>query len=342
MNSSLMEVSDLQVTFHTSSGPVNAVNKVDFQLFAGEILALVGESGSGKTVTSLALTQLLEENNTEISGVVTFNGVNLLSADKKTLREVRSTEIAYIFQDPASSLNPVRTIGSQLKELLVVNMGLDPSAAHARSVDLLQRVGIPGPEQQLRTYPHQLSGGMCQRVMIAMALAINPRALIADEATSALDVSIQAQILELLKNVVDEYGMAVILVTHDLGVVAGTANRVAVMYGGEVVESGDVADVLSNPQHPYTRALIASAPNARSDVQTELAVIPGSLDSRREFALRRCQFAPRCPEVHDKCWSHWPGLAEVTQSHRAACWLSPGHTTDQEPINLPDGGTGHS
>ena len=334
-----MEVRDLQVTFHTPSGPVNAVNKVSFQLFAGEVLALVGESGSGKTVTSLALTQLLQEKNTEISGVVTFNEVNLLLADKKTLREVRSTEIAYIFQDPASSLNPVRTIGSQLKELLVVNMGLDPSAAHARSVDLLQRVGIPGPEQQLRTYPHQLSGGMCQRVMIAMALAINPRALIADEATSALDVSIQAQILELLKDVVDEYGMAVILVTHDLGVVAGTANRVAVMYGGEVVESGDVADVLSNPQHPYTRALIASAPNARSDVQTELAVIPGSLDSRREFALSRCQFAPRCPKVHDKCWSHWPGLAEVTQSHRAACWLSPGHTADQEPSNLPDGGT---
>jgi oligopeptide/dipeptide ABC transporter ATP-binding protein len=340
MNSSLMEVRDLQVTFHTPSGPVNAVNKLSFQLLAGEVLALVGESGSGKTVTSLALTQLLEERNTEISGVVTFNGINLLSADKKTLRKVRSTEIAYIFQDPVSSLNPVRTIGSQLKELLVVNMGLDPSAAHARSVDLLQRVGIPGPEQQLRTYPHQLSGGMCQRVMIAMALAVNPRVLIADEATSSLDVSIQAQILELLKDVVDEYGMAVILVTHDLGVVAGTANRVAVMYGGEVVESGDVADVLSNPQHPYTRALIASAPNARTDVQTELAVIPGSLDSRREFALRRCQFAPRCPEVLNKCWSHWPGLTEVAQSHRAACWLVPRHSADPEPSDLPDGGTG--
>ena len=335
-----MEVRDLQVTFETPNGPVNAVNKVGFQLLAGEILALVGESGSGKTVTSLALTQLLEERNTEISGVVTFDGVNLLSADKKTLRAVRSTEIAYIFQDPASSLNPVRTIGSQLKELLVVKMGLDPSAAHARSVDLLRRVGIPGPEQQLRTYPHQLSGGMCQRVMIAMALAINPRAVIADEATSSLDVSIQAQILELLKDVVDEYGMAVILVTHDLGVVAGTANRVAVMYGGEVVESGDVADVLSNPQHPYTRALIASAPNARTDVQTELAVIPGSLDSQREFALQRCQFAPRCPEVLNKCWSHWPSLTEVAQSHRAACWLVADHCPDPEPSDLPDGETG--
>ncbi|MBI00091.1 MAG: peptide ABC transporter ATP-binding protein [Acidimicrobiaceae bacterium] len=323
-----IEVLDLQVTFLTSEGPVNAVNGVNFELYQGEILALVGESGSGKTVTSLALTQLLEAGRSQVAGSVKFGGLDLLKASQRDLRAVRATEIAYIFQDPISSLYPARTVGSQLVEILTVNAGLNAREARTRSIDLLRRVGIPGPERQMRAYPHQLSGGMCQRVMIAMALAVNPRVLIADEATSSLDVSIQAQILELIKDVASEYGMAVIFVTHDLGVVAGTADRVAVMYGGEVVESGQVRDLLRNPHHPYTQALIKSAPNARDESQTELVGIPGSLETRREFAKIRCQFAPRCSESFEICWSHWPRPVQVEKSHSVSCWL----LSDEEEI----------
>jgi len=323
-----IEVLDLEVTFLTSEGPVNAVNGVNFELYQGEILALVGESGSGKTVTSLALTQLLEAGRSQVSGSVKFDGLDLLKAGQRELREVRATEIAYIFQDPISSLYPARTVGSQLVEILTVNAGLNAREARTRSIDLLRRVGIPGPERQMRAYPHQLSGGMCQRVMIAMALAVNPRVLVADEATSSLDVSIQAQILELIKDVASEYGMAVIFVTHDLGVVAGTADRVAVMYGGEVVESGQVGDLLRNPRHPYTQALIKSAPNARDEFQTELVGIPGSLETRREFAKTRCQFAPRCSEAFETCWSHWPRPVQVEESHAVSCWL----LSDKEEI----------
>lgn len=323
-----IEVLDLQVTFRSPEGPVNAVNGVSFHLYQGEVLALVGESGSGKTVTSLALTQLLEAGRPQVSGSVKFDDLDLLKATDKELRKVRATEIAYIFQDPISSLYPARTVGSQLVEILTVNAGVKAREARTKSIDLLRRVGIPGPEQQMRSYPHQLSGGMCQRVMIAMALAVNPRVLIADEATSSLDVSIQAQILELIKDVASEYGMAVIFVTHDLGVVAGTADRVAVMYGGEVVESGEVGDLLRNPQHPYTQALIRSAPNVRDDFQTELVGIPGSLETRREFAKSRCQFAPRCSEAFEMCWSHWPQPVQLEKSHEVSCWLH----SDKEKI----------
>ena len=315
----LLEVRDLRVTFSTTGDPVHAVNGVSFQLGRGEILALVGESGSGKTVSSMSIAGLLPDN-AAIGGQVLLDGEDILGAPESVLRGVRREKVSYVFQDPVSSLNPARRIGSQLEELLRANRGLGRAAARQRAIDLLGHVGIPGPERQLRAYPHELSGGMCQRVMLALALASEPEIIVADEATSALDVSIQAQILQLIQDVRAEFGMAMILVTHDFGVVAGIADRVAVMYGGEIVETGATDAILNEPLHPYTAALMLSAPDAvRGDA--DLFMIPGTLEEGREHAGRRCQFAPRCPFAFERCWSESPQLAARVPGHEAACHL---------------------
>ena len=321
----MLQVRDLRVTFHTASGPVRAVNGISFGLERGEILALVGESGSGKSVSSLSLVGLLPEN-AEVTGEVWLGGEQVLHAPKQILRGLRQDAVAYVFQDPISSLNPARRVGSQLQELLRVNRGMDHGQARERAVELLAHVGIAG-RRYLRSYPHELSGGMCQRVMIAMALAAEPEIIVADEATSSLDVSIQAQILELLQRVRDDFETAMIMVTHDFGVVAGIADRVAVMYGGEIVEVGKTSQVLSDPQHPYTAALMMSAPDAAEGRDDDLFMIPGTLDEGREFAGSRCQFAPRCPLVFDRCWTDWPELSDREMGTRAACHLEEGVVT---------------
>jgi oligopeptide/dipeptide ABC transporter ATP-binding protein len=315
----MLSVRDLRVTFHTADGTVQAVNGIDFDLRRGEILALVGESGSGKSVSSLSLAGLLPKT-AQVGGSVVLDGSEILGASTARLKEVRRHKISYVFQDPISSLNPARRVGSQLEELLRVNRGLTGRDATSRAEELLGHVGIPGKNRQMNRYPHELSGGMCQRVMIAMALASEPEIIVADEATSSLDVSIQAQILELLERVRAETDTAMIMVTHDFGVVAGIADRVAVMYGGEIVESGPTNVILSHPEHPYTAALMMSAPDAEEQA-TDLFMIPGTLEEAREFAGTRCQFAPRCPLAFDRCWDEWPSLTERAHEHAAACHL---------------------
>ena len=316
----LLEVRDLRVTFETANGSVRAVNDISFELRRGEILALVGESGSGKTVSSLSLSGLLP-GNAETTGSVLLDGEEILGAPPRRLRQVRKRKIAYVFQDPMSSLNPARRIGSQLEEVLRVNTSMRRTAARERAIELLAHVGIPSPKRHLRSYPHQLSGGMSQRVMIAIALASEPALIIADEATSSLDVSIQGQILELLKRVREDFDTAMLVVTHDFGVVSGLADSIAVMYGGEIVESGPTEMVLSQPHHPYTAALMMSSPDTADRAGGALFTISGSLDEGHYYAGSRCQFAPRCPLVFDRCWEEWPKLSHRGPGHMAACFL---------------------
>ncbi|MGH8974062.1 MAG: ABC transporter ATP-binding protein [Acidimicrobiia bacterium] len=312
----VLVVEDLAVEFPTPDGVVAAVNGVSFGLSAGETLAVVGESGSGKSVTAMAAMGLIEAPGRVTAGSVRFEGVDLLALPEDERRRVRGPGMAMVFQDALSALNPVFSVGFQIGEMLRVHEGLGRREARARAIELLERVRIPGAAGRVGDYPHQFSGGMRQRVMIAMALALDPRVLIADEPTTALDVTVQAQILELLAGLRAEGGMGLLLITHDLGVVAEVADRVAVMYAGRIVEAGPAADVLVAPRHPYTQGLLASMPGRRPGQRLEpIAGAPPSLSR----IPPGCPFHPRCPWVIDRCRTELPPL-QGPAGREAACW----------------------
>ncbi len=319
----LLHVSGLRTTFYTRDGAVRAVDGIDFHVDRGEIMGLVGESGCGKSVTSLSILRLIPLPGRIDGGEVRFDDVDLLRLDDRQMREIRGERISMIFQQPTSSLNPVWTVGTQIEEVLRIHRGMRGKAAEARTMDLLQMVGIPDAKRRLQAFPHELSGGMAQRVMIAMALACEPELLIADEPTTALDVTIQAQILDLIRNLRDETGTAIILITHDLGVVAEMCDRVAVMYAGEIVEQADTATLFRDPRHPYTRGLISSIPVV-GQIRDELAVIPGNVPNLIDLPPA-CRFAPRCivrieENVVDSTELH-PSLLPVATGHDVRCWL---------------------
>ena len=326
MSSPELEIQNLTVSFSTTKGKLIAVNGISFHLNPGETLALVGESGCGKTVSALSILRLLPEPPAEIlSGKIIFDGQDLLSLRAKVLQDLRGHSISMIFQDPMTSLNPVLTVGEQIAETLLRHTAMNRREALQKSADLLSRVELPSPKEKLQYYPHQLSGGMRQRVMIAMALACAPRVLIADEPTTALDVLIQAQILELLENLKKETGMSILIITHDLGVVAEIAQRVLVMYAGEIVESGPAKALLKSPFHPYTKGLIASIPKLGTKKRpgARLEEIPGnvpSLDQRPSG----CPFHSRCSWAMEICKTQNPQLRMIEAQRQVSCHLEPG------------------
>ncbi len=304
----LLTVTDLSVTFtRRGRAPVHAVDDVSFQIRAGEHVGLVGESGSGKSVTSLAIMGLLPRGGVEVAGSVDFDGQELIGLDTATMRNLRGQELAMVFQDPMTSLNPVITVGRQITEVLKRHRDLDKADARTEAVDLLTKVGIPDPARRVGDYPHQLSGGMRQRVLIAIALACQPRLLIADEPTTALDVTIQAQILELLRELVSGSQTALLMITHDLGVVAGLCDRVHVMYSGRIVESAERRQLFARPRHPYTGGLMASIPRLDQPRGVPLTPIPGSPTDTLPWS-QGCAFAPRCPNSEVDCRMHTPAL----------------------------------
>jgi len=317
----LLLVRDLRVSFSTHAGEVQAVRGASFDLRRGETLAIVGESGSGKTVTAKSIMRLLPEANSTIkSGEIIFEGRDLLRLPENQMQSIRGSRIAMVFQDPMTSLDPTMRVGPQIAESLKKHLGLSGRRATERAVELLRLVGIPNPEERIKQYPHQFSGGMRQRVVIAIALACGPQILIADEPTTALDVTIQAQTLELLQDLQEQLGMSVILITHDLGVVARTAHRVAVMYGGKIVETGTVREVFYNPKMPYTWGLLASILLPAADRGQELVPIPGSPPDML-VPPNGCPFTPRCPYAMRICAEEMPELTTFSTEHRAACWL---------------------
>ncbi len=320
MSSRILEVNDLVTRFHTQDGTVHAVNGVSFYLNEGDTLGIVGESGCGKSVTVLSILRLIPEPPAEVArGEALFDGQDLLRFSERELRKVRGGKIGLIFQDPMTSLNPVHTIGSQVSEVMREHLDISREQANRRVLELLDTVGIPDAAQRARDFPHQFSGGMRQRVMIAIALACNPRLLIADEPTTALDVTIQAQIIEQVKSLREQFGMTVIWITHDLGIVAGLANRVIVMYAGFVVEHAAVADLYADPRHPYTIGLLQSLPNLGEDEDERLVSIDGRPpDMLQEPSL--CQFLPRCRYAIERCREELPILREVGDGHQVACW----------------------
>jgi peptide/nickel transport system ATP-binding protein len=318
----VLEVRDLKTYFHTRDGVVRAVDGVSFKVNAGETLAVVGESGCGKSVTSLSILRLIASPpGRNEGGEILFQGEDLLKASEARMRDIRGNKISMIFQEPMTSLNPVLTIGKQISEVLVLHQGMTEAQAKAKAVDLLKLVKIPEAESRVDQYPHQLSGGMRQRVMIAMALACDPLVLIADEPTTALDVTIQAQILNLMRELRDRTGAAIILITHDLGVVAEMAQRVVVMYAGKKVEEADVKELFASPLHPYTRGLMNSMPKLDERESKRLEEIPGMVPSLRE-PIVGCAFAPRCTYATDKCRNETPVLERKKSDHFAACWHS--------------------
>ena len=316
----LLEVTDLRTVFHTDRGRVEAVRGVSFSLERGETLGLVGESGCGKSVTAMSITRLLREPPAEIlpGSSIRFRGEELLDASPARMRELRGAGIGMVFQEPMTSLNPVLRIGEQVAETIRAHEGGDRAAVHERVIELLDRVGLPEPAERYRAYPHQLSGGMRQRVMLAIALACGPDLLIADEPTTALDVTIQAQVLDLLADLRAEFGMALLLISHDLAVVSRVADRVAVMYAGRVVEEGRLPELFDAPEHPYTAGLMQALPRLDGP-RGALRAIPGRVPSPAE-QFEGCPFAPRCPEVMSRCRSEDPPPFE-TATGRARCWL---------------------
>ena len=318
----LLSVKDLKTRFHTPEGTVYAVNSVSFDVAEGETLAVVGESGCGKSVTMLSILRLIPIPPGEIvSGQVKYRNLELLQLSEEKMEEVRGKEIAMVFQDPMTSLNPVLSIGRQITETLRTHTSMDASQARTRATELLNWVGIPDGGKRLGDFPHQFSGGMRQRVMIAMALACAPGLLIADEPTTALDVTIQAQIIELVKRLKQELGMAIIWITHDLGVVAGMADRVIVMYAGYIVEEAEVFDLYESPLHPYTLALMAALPRADRRRGQSLKAIRG-VPPNLLVEPRGCPFAPRCEYVIEKCIQENPALCEASPAHKIACWVN--------------------
>jgi oligopeptide/dipeptide ABC transporter ATP-binding protein len=318
----VLEVENLTTEFHVEAGIARAVDGISFHLEEGETLGLVGESGSGKSVTSLSLMRLVPDPPGRIvaPSKIRINGEDILSKSEREMQRIRGSEIAMIFQDPMTALNPVFTIGNQMAEVLRRHQNLDQTAARKRGIELLELVGIPAPHKRIDNYPHQLSGGMRQRAMIAMALSCNPKILIADEPTTALDVTIQAQILELINKLQKEIGMATILITHDLAVVAEVCDRVAVMYCGRIVEEAGVHDLFDNPRHPYTHGLISSIPRIddAEKGRDELYAIPGMVPDIHSLPAG-CRFADRCFQVEDRCRTECPNLEDIGEGRRVAC-----------------------
>ncbi|WP_375425018.1 ABC transporter ATP-binding protein [uncultured Friedmanniella sp.] len=318
----VLSVRDLRVTFDGPRGPVRAVDGVTFDLRPAEVLAVVGESGSGKSVTAMTLLGLTRGQARSVTGEVWYGGRDLVTLPDRELRPLRGRRIAMIFQDPMTSLNPTKTVGRQIVDVLRLHLGMKARPALARAVELLAEVGISQPESRIDNYPHQFSGGMRQRVMIAMALACEPEVLIADEPTTALDVTIQAQVLALLRQLRETRGTAIVLITHDLGIVADIADRVAVMYAGRVVEQADRDRVFYDPQHPYTWGILASVPRIDLDRVDRLVAIPGAPPQLDDLPPG-CAFAPRCPVTTDRCSEQPPLLPRSAPDHLDACWREP-------------------
>jgi oligopeptide/dipeptide ABC transporter ATP-binding protein len=314
----LLQVRDLKTYFFTSNGIVKAVDGISFSLKKGETMALVGESGCGKSVTALSLLRLVPEPGKIVGGQIRFDGEDLLHLTEPEMRRVRGNRIAMVFQEPMTALNPVLRIGNQISEVLLQHQDISKADARTASIDLLHQVGIPAPEQRIREFPHQLSGGLRQRVIIAMALACDPQLLIADEPTTALDVTIQAQIMDLLSNLQSKRQMATLLITHDLGVVAESAQQVAIMYAGIIVEYASVNQLFDKPGHPYTRGLLASVPRL-GDKRDRLSPIDGHVPSPLTYHAG-CPFLERCPEVIPICSNRCPKLKEIAPGHYVRCW----------------------
>ncbi|MEZ3433625.1 MAG: ABC transporter ATP-binding protein [Lachnospiraceae bacterium] len=322
MSEHLLDIENLKVSFHTYAGEVQAVRGVSLKVNAGECIAVVGESGSGKTVTSKAVLGLIAEPPGEIKkdSRILFEGKNILDFTEKEWRNFRGKDAAMIFQDPMTSLNPTMKVGKQIMESILLHNKISKQEAKERAIELLRQVNIPNPEDRLNQYPYEFSGGMRQRVVIAIALACNPKLMIADEPTTALDVTIQAQIMKLLKEIQKKNNTAVIMITHDLGVVAGMAEYITVMYAGCVVESGKVEEIFHNPQHPYTSALLKAVPNMENENKSELQIIPGTPPDLI-MPPKGCGFASRCRYCMGICKEQSPDFTHVSESHKAACWL---------------------
>ena len=316
----LLSVRDLHTSFHTLDGVARAVDGISFEVAEGETLGLVGESGCGKSVTALSILRLVDRPGRIESGEILLRGRNLLGLSKREMRHVRGGQISMVFQEPMTSLNPVFTVGNQIIEAVRLHQKKGPEEARELAVDMLRRVGIPNPEQRVDEYPHQLSGGMKQRVMIAMALVCRPALLIADEPTTALDVTIQAEILDLLANLQRDLGMAILLITHNLGIVAGMANRVLVMYAGRAAEYSPTDDLFENPRHPYTISLFKSIPRLDSERAARLEAIQGQVPSPTGWPTG-CRFHPRCPHAIDLCHKEQPPLEQKRPNHWSACWV---------------------
>ncbi|MFF2448419.1 ABC transporter ATP-binding protein [Neobacillus sp. NPDC058068] len=319
MNETLLQVKHLQTNFYTENGVVKAVNDVSFAIREGETVCIVGESGCGKSITALSLMQLIPENGKVEGGEIIFSGKNLLDLTKKDIRRLRGNEIGMIFQEPMTSLNPVFTIGEQMIEPIQEHLLLSKKDAYKKAMELITMLGIPNAEKIVNLYPHELSGGMLQRIMIAIALSCNPKLIIADEPTTALDVTIQAQILDLLRDIKKEFNTSMLLITHDLGVVAEMADYVVVMYAGKVVEEGPVLELFKNPQHPYTKGLLKAKPviGERKDrLYTIAGQVPNLVDLHEA-----CYFADRCEHAMDICRMKQPVLTEIAKGQKAACWL---------------------
>lgn len=326
MQETLLEVKNLVTSFRTAEGTLQAVKDVSFEVRKGETLCIVGESGSGKSVTSLSVIGLLPRNGSIESGEILLEGNPLQNLSHEQMRKLRGNRISMIFQEPMTALNPVLTIGYQLREPLLLHRNVSKREATVKAVELLNQVGIPNPEKRLKQYPHELSGGMRQRVMIAIALACHPSLLIADEPTTALDVTIQAQILDLINDLKAELEMGVLLITHDMGVVAEVADRVMVMYAGEKIEEGTAEEIFDNPKHPYTKGLLNSVPNV-DDPSFELEAIPGSMPGLNE-KISGCKFHPRCKFAMAKCLTDVPPLFVDAKGHKAKCWLNEDEEVD--------------
>ncbi|GGK16951.1 peptide ABC transporter ATP-binding protein [Caldalkalibacillus thermarum] len=327
----ILEVKNLKTSFFTEEGEVKAVDGVSFSIEKGKTLGIVGESGCGKSITSLSIMRLLPQPAGKIvGGEIWFKGENLLEKSDKEFRHIRGKHISMIFQEPMTSLNPVFTVGDQIAETIRIHEKKSKKEAWEKAVEMLKLVGIPSPEKRARQYPFELSGGMRQRVMIAIALACSPELLIADEPTTALDVTIQAQILELIKKLQEELGTTIIMITHDLGVVAEMCDKVAVMYAGKVVEYADVYTLFENPKHPYTMGLLESLPRHDED-QEELAVIKGSVPSPFNMP-KGCRFAPRCPHAKPMCFDHLPELQTMEDGNQVRCWIYTDKWDEQKEV----------
>lgn len=314
----LLEIKNLEVSFFTPAGEVKAVNDISYTIDKGEVIGIVGESGSGKSVTASAIMGLIEKPGRIVGGSILFNGVDIATLNKEEIRKMRGRKISMIFQDPMTSLNPVFTIGSQMKEAIRLYHGISGKKADAKAIELLQLVSINDPEKRLHQYPYEFSGGMRQRVMIAMALSGNPELLIADEPTTALDVTIQAQILEIIKELQSKINMSVLMITHDLGIVADIADKVAVMYGGRIMEFAPAEEIFKNPKHPYTLGLLNSIP--RLDSHDPLIPIEGKPIDLLDLP-EGCPFVQRCSQCMKVCVKHVPPFTQVSAGHKAACWL---------------------
>jgi len=335
MSEKLIEIKDLAVTFKTNQGISKAIDAVNIDIDKGEIIGIVGESGSGKTVTAKALMRLLDCPPAEIiAEKLDVNGERILDKNEREMSDIRGNKMSMIFQEPMTSLNPVLTIGTQLSEVLVKHRGMKKKEALAESVELLKLVGIPIPERRIKEYPHSLSGGMRQRVMIAMALACDPDLLVADEPTTALDVTIQAQILDLLKRLQKELNISVMLITHDLGIVAEMASRVVVMYAGNIMEKCTVEQIFTEAKHPYTKALLSCIPSGRRS-EGKLTVIPGTVPNAFEYPAG-CRFQNRCEHVSDICRKRRPPVTVVNETHELSCWLYVSDEEQEKLLSEPD------